>query len=187
MRQKTIFTILFLLIAFGIKAQTVKTIGGGIFTEGNGRYGALLEIEREKKFTEEFSLPCKLDISYFSSSDYNYWAVEIRQDFRRYFKSGLFCEQGVGLGILANYFNPDIYFYSDKYMSSLINDKKAKIGVQPLVTCGIGYNFSKDKNALNAIWIRPKIYWNLKIRGLHLPYCAVQIGFSHSLKGKSDK
>ena len=36
----------------------------------------------------------------------------------------------------------------------------------PSVTAGLGYNFSKNDEGADMIWIRPKIYWDLGFRGL---------------------
>jgi hypothetical protein len=54
----------------------------------------------------------------------------------------------------------------------------------PSVTAGLGYNLSKNRDGLDLLWIRPKVYWDLGFRGFHLPYVALQIGFSHTFKTK---
>ena len=54
----------------------------------------------------------------------------------------------------------------------------------PSVTAGAGYNFSKNDDGADLIWVRPKIYWDLGFRGLNLPYWALQIGFTHTFKTK---
>ena len=49
---------------------------------------------------------------------------------------------------------------------------------------GIGYNLSREKEGNDLIWLRPKVYWDLGFRGLHLPYSAVQLGYTHTFKTK---
>jgi hypothetical protein len=57
-------------------------------------------------------------------------------------------------------------------------------GFMPSVTAGLGYNFAKGQEGADILWVRPKIYWDLGFRGLHLPYAALQVGFTHTFKTK---
>ncbi len=166
------------------KAQSLLNAGIGYLGEGITSPGVVLEVEFEKRFTDDFSLPWRGDLGYQNTRDYHAFTVDIHKGFRKYWKSGFFAEQSLGAGIIVKSFKTDAYWYRDEFAYAIAHGNKMVWGFMPSVTLGAGYNFSKDSQASNLLWIRPKIYWDLGFRGLNLPYFALQAGFTHTFKIK---
>ena len=166
------------------KAQTRISAGAGYYGESVLNPGLVLEFEHEKFHTESFSLPLRADLGFYSTPDYQAISLDIHQGFRKYFDSGFFLEQSVGFGLISKSFKDANYWYTDKYLRSIAHGNKAILGLMPSVSAGVGYNFSKKEEGADLIWVRPKIFWDLGFRGFHLPYWALQIGFTHTFKTK---
>lgn len=163
-------------------AQTRVSAGAGYYGESVVNPGLVLEFELEKFHTESFSLPLRADLGFYSTPDYQAISLDIHQGFRKYFANGLFVEQSIGLGVIGKSYKTDSYWYYDKYMANVAHGGSTVWGFMPSVTGGLGYNFAKGQEGADILWIRPKIYWDLGFRGLHLPYAALQIGFTHTFK-----
>jgi hypothetical protein len=180
-------SLLILLALLGLQihaeAQTRLNAGIGYFGENLTNPGFVMEFEYEKMHTDDFSLPLRGDLGYHSTPDYHAFTIDIHKGFRKYFESGLFLEQSVGVGVITKSYKSD-YWYIDKYLIPIPHGNQAVLGFMPSVTAGAGYNFSKNDEGADLIWVRPKIYWDLGFRGLNLPYWALQIGFTHTFKTK---
>ncbi len=182
--RKLIFLILLIAgVASQSTAQNKLNLGVGYFGENGINPGALIEFEYEKFFTEDFSLPLRADFGYHVNSDFHAFTFDIHKGFRKYYKSGLMIEQSIGFGIIAKRFMSD-YFFMDKYAAVSVHGNKVNIGLMPSITSGIGYDFSSEKDHSAFLWIRPKVYLDLSYRALNLPYAALQIGFTKTLKTK---
>lgn len=180
-------TILIIAALAGIhlaaNGQTRLNAGFAYYGENLSHPGAVLEFEYEHFTAEGFSLPLRADLGFHVNPDYNAFTIDIHKGFRKYFKSGLFLEQSLGAGVIAKSYKTD-YWYVDDYTQVVAHGNKPVWGFMPSVTVGAGYNISKEKEGSDLLWIRPKFYWDLGIRGLHLPYWALQIGFTHTFKTK---
>jgi len=165
------------------EGQTRISAGAGYYGENVTHPGLVLEFEYEKFHAESFSLPLRADLGFHFNPDYTAMTLDLHKGLRKYFKSGIFFEQSVGVGIITKSFKTDYWFYDD-YANAIPHGNKPVLGFMPSVTAGLGYNFSKNDEGADMIWIRPKIYWDLGFRGLHLPYWALQIGFTHTFKTK---
>jgi hypothetical protein len=171
-------------IISGLQAQSLLNAGIGYLGEGITSPGVVLEIELEKRFAEDFSLPWRGDLGYHSTPDYHAFTIDLHKGFRKYWKSGLFVEQSLGAGIIAKSFKTDDYWFIDAYQNGIAHGNQLVWGFMPSVTMGAGYNLSKDNQESRLLWIRPKIYWDLGFRGLNLPYFALQAGYTHTFKTK---
>ena len=165
-------------------AQTRLNAGIGYFGENVSNPGFVLEFESEKFKTDDFSLPLRGDLAYYLNPDYHAFSLDLHKGFRKYFVSGLFVEQSIGVGIIAKSFKEDSYWYNDQYFNSIPHGNTTIWGFMPSLTLGAGYDLSKDKAGAQLIWVRPKIYWDLGFRGLHLPFAALQVGYTHTIKNK---
>ena len=183
--MKKIFLILFTIAGIQIHVLAQSRLNGGIgyFGEKLSHPGFVLEFEYENMHTEDFSLPVRGNLGYHSNPDYNAFTIDIHKGFRKYFVSGFIVEQSVGVGVIAKKYKGD-YWYNDQYFNSVPHGYTTVWGFMPSVTAGLGYNLSKEKEGVDLLWIRPKVYWDLGFRGLHLPYWALQIGFTHTFKIK---
>lgn len=178
--------ILLLIAAVGISlhihAQSLISAGIGYFGEKTVHPGVVLEFEYETFHSESFSLPLRIDLGYFSDPDYNLMFIDIHKGFRKYFTSGLFVEQSIGLGIASSFYTLESIYYVDDFQGVVRYRDGGNLGFTPSITLGAGYNLTRNQEAQNLIWIRPKIYWNFGVRGLNLPYAALQIGYTHTFK-----
>lgn len=176
-----IFTLTFIVNSY---AQANLNLGMGYTGDMSASNGLVLEFELEKYFTTDLSLPLRADLGFFKSTDYNSLFIEIHKGFRKYFNSGFFCEQSIGMGVISNFYTLESIWYSDKYASVVRYSDGANWGFTPSVTLGGGYNITHKKGLQNIVWVRPKMYWNFGVRGINLPYSAIQFGFTHTLKSK---
>lgn len=183
--MKKIILILIALAGIHIHtyAQTRLNAGIGYFGENLTNPGFVLEFEYEKFHTDDFSLPLRADLGYHSTPGYHALILDLQKGFRKYFGSGLFLEQSVGIGVIAKSFKTEMWF-TDDYAYSIPHGNHTVWGFMPSVSAGLGYKFSKNEDTSDLIWIRPKVYWDLGFRSLHLPYVALQIGYTHTFKTK---
>ena len=143
-----------------ISAQSNLNAGIGFIGGSNGQPGLVLEFEYEKMFSDNFSLPLRLDMGMISHRDYNSLVFDIHKGFREYFKSGFFVEQSLGIGLLSMSNKTGYDWYVDNFGHVKRYGDNAAWGLIPSVTLGAGYNLTAKKGTQNMIWIRPKIYWN---------------------------
>ena len=183
MKKIILIWVALVAIHFQTNAQTRISAGAGYYGENVTNPGLVLEFEYEKLHTGSFSLPLRADLGFHSTPDFNAMTIDIHKGFRKYFESGLFLEQSVGVGMIAKSFKTEMWFIDD-YGYSIAHGGNTVWGFLPSVSAGMGYNFSKKEEGADLIWIRPKVYWDLGYRGLHLPYWAIQIGFTHTFKTK---
>ena len=177
--KKLLLLILVILSAMSTYAQVKYNAGVGYHYGGKATQGMIVELEYEKFFASGFSLPLQAKLGSFWGPDYSTYSVELQKGFRKYHDSGLFAEQMFGLGVMATSYKTEMW-YIDRYDNVIAHGNKPAINLMPSVSLGLGYYFSSD----NFIWLRPKAYWKIGFRGLHLPYLALQAGFSHTFKTK---
>lgn len=163
-------------------AQKHLKLGVAYVADNISSPGLLIEGEYERFFSKSFSLPLRADLGFLLTPDYNAVTLEVFTGSRQYLPSGLFFEQSLGLGLMGSFYKLDELWYVDRYENVLIPYEGLNLGLMPSAALGLGYNLTQEKGTQNLIWIRPKVYWNLGVRGLNLPYSAIQIGFTHNLK-----
>ena len=182
--KKILFSIAIMAgISAHTNAQSLINAGIGYFGENGINPGVVLEFEHEKFHTDDFSLPLRADLGIYFKEDYQAFFLDIHKGFRKYFGSGFFIEQSIGVGLIGKSYNTN-YWYIDDYAYSVPHGNTTVLGFMPSVTFGIGYNLYREKEGNDLIWLRPKVYWDLGFRGLQLPYSAVQLGYTHTFKTK---
>ena len=159
-------------------AQTHLKAGLGYYGESVVNPGVVLEFEYEKHQSDNFSLPLRVDIGFHSTPDFNAFSIDLHKGFRKSFKSGLFIEQSIGIGMINKSFKNSNYFFSDEYFSVIAHGNMSVWGLMPSITFGAGYQLSES----GMLWVRPKIYWDLGYRGLYVPYTAILLGYTHTFK-----
>ena len=168
-----------------VKAQTHFNIGGGYFGQTVSYPGIVLEAEREQMFSENVSIPIRLDLGFYSHPRYhNGLFLDLNAGFRQYFKSGFFVEEGIGAGVLAYFLHSDEVFQVDD--SGLVSEasRANTVDFMPSITLGLGYNLTQDSGKQNLIWLRPKVYWQAPHKTLSTYNFALQVGFTHTIKTK---
>lgn len=180
MHYKPIHVLILLLgLSLGGFSQTNLKLGAGYYGEVLTRPGVVLEFEIEKTQTESFSLPLRANLGAFNWSEYTTVFLDIHKGFRKSFDSGLYLEQAIGFGLMATDYKNEELYYVDRLGNFMRPYPNFNLSIMPSVTLGAGYTFADGQN---AIWLRPKVYWNLGFRDLTLPYSAIQIGFTHTFK-----
>lgn len=166
-----------------LNAQSRLNIGAGYFGHTITHPGVVVELEYETYVSSTMSLPFRLDVGFYHHPrNRNALFLDVNYGFRRYFKSGLFIEQSIGIGILGSALNTDVFAVDDDgnvSEGSRLNEPQ----FMPSLTVGIGYNLTKNKeNTLNLIWLRPKISWEIPHKTTANFSPALQIGFTHQIK-----
>lgn len=180
--MKKILVLACVILSLGAFGQMNKNIGGGYFGHTLTHPGIVLEFELEKKITEKMSLPFRFDLGYYRHPrnhdglffDFNFGS-------RRYFENGLFIEQSIGIGFLETIMNEDVFEVDDNGTVTSVS-KFNEPDFMPSITLGLGYNMTKSKETLNALWIRPKIFWQVPHKSSAVFHPVVQFGFTHGLK-----
>lgn len=182
MKQLILISILLIAISSSTKAQREFKLGIGYFGDNVILPGALLQFEYEKYASESFSMPIQANLVYHAHPDFHSFMIDINKGFRKYFNNDYFIEQSLGIGVAAKNFHEQSYWYMDQREAVYIHGNKTVFGLMPSVTLGLGYDLSKAKDHSSLLWVRPKIFWDLGYRPLHLPNAALQIGYSLTLK-----
>jgi len=166
----------------GLDAQTNVNVGGGYFGQDITYPGLVLEAEMEYMFSEYASLPLRLDMG-FNVHPRNSTALflDLNAGFRRYFKSGLFLEESVGIGVIETFLHSDAVYSVDDSGNVSEDSRANPPEFMPSLTLGIGYNLTQGTGKQNLIWLRPKVYWQVPHKTLSTYNFALQIGFTHTI------
>jgi hypothetical protein len=177
--------ILGVTLFMGIKgsAQSKYNLGLGYFAESTISPGLVIELERERFHSDQLSIPIQLDLLGFLNKEYNALAVELKTGYRKYFNSGLFIEQNIGVGYQFTKYKSDMW-YIDKYAFSVPHGNTLIPWFAASTSVGLGYNLSHKEGTQHLIWLRPKLIWLPGFRGIELPYHAFQIGYTFNIKNK---
>ena len=109
--------------------------------------------------------------------------TEVLYGNRRYFKSGIFLEHALGLGIMFSFY-PEEVWHVDELGSITRVSNSANPDFSPSVTLGVGYNFGKEQGIDQLLWLRPRISWQLPYNNISHPHLALQIGYSQTIQSK---
>lgn len=169
----------------GLDAQTHLNIGGGYFGKHGTYPGLVLEAEVEHMFSEKASLPLRIDMGLFVQPRHSTGVfLDLNAGFRRYFKSGLFLEESVGIGVLETFLQSDAVYQVDD-AGNVSEDSRANPPVfMPSLTLGIGYNLTRGSGRQNLIWLRPKIYWEIPHWELSTYAFALQVGYTRTISSR---
>jgi hypothetical protein len=182
MNRIYILTLSLLLISGGTFAQTNYNIGGGYFGQTVTHAGIVLEGEMEKMYSENACIPIRLDLGFYvHPRNHSGLFLDLNAGFRRYFKSGLFLEESIGVGILGSFLHSDGVYEVDESGTVTEAPRSNPPDFMPSLTLGIGYNLTQGSEKQNLIWLRPKIYWQIPHKTTDTYNFAVQLGFTHSL------
>ena len=182
--MKRIYICILVLVGavMGASAQTRLNIGGGYFGKHASYPGFVLEAEREQMFSERASLPVRLDVGlYVHPRNHTGLFIDLNAGFRRYFKSGLFLEESVGIGILETFLQSDAVYSVDENGQVSEASRANPVDFMPSLTLGLGYNLTRASGKQNLIWLRPKVYWQVPHKTLSTYNFALQLGFTHTI------
>jgi len=182
MKKINITIIGIFLAMIGLDAQTNVNIGGGYFGKHGTYPGFVIETEVEHMYSDKASLPLRIDMGLFVQPRHSTGIfLDLNAGFRRYFKSGLFLEESVGIGVLETFLQSDAVYQVDE-SGNVSEDSRANPPVfMPSVSLGIGYNLTQGSGKQNLVWLRPKIYWELPHWELSTYAFALQVGYSRTI------
>ncbi len=182
MKKIYLFIIATCITSMGGFAQTNINIGGGYFGQTITHPGVVLEAELERMFSENASLPIRLDVGYFvHPRNHTGLFADLNAGFRRYYNSGLFLEEGVGIGVLQSFLHSDAVYQVDDSGNVSEASRANPVEIMPSITLGIGYNLTQGSGKQNLIWLRPKLYWQMPHKTLSTYNFAIQVGFTHTI------
>ena len=166
-------------------ANAQLNFGAGYFGQTVTHPGIVLEMEYETYKSSTMSLPFRVDLGFYSHPrNHMGLFLDINYGFRRYFDSGLFLEESIGIGVLGSALN-DAVFKVDENGIVSEGSKLNPPQLMPSLTLGIGYNLTnKNENSMNLIWLRPKISWQIPHKTTASFSPALQIGFTHRFNKK---
>ncbi len=184
--KKIYYTALILIgITSGALAQTNINMGGGYFGQTLSHTGIVLEAELEKMFSENASIPLRADLGFYVHPRNHYGLfLDLNAGFRRYYQSGIFLEESIGVGILQSFLHSDGVFKVDENGNVSEGSVANPIDFMPSLTLGIGYNLTQGAGKQNLIWLRPKIQWQVPHKTLSTFNFALQLGFTHTISSK---
>lgn len=169
----------------GLDAQTNFNIGGGYFGHTATYPGMVIEAEMEHMFSEQASLPLRLDMGFYVHPRHNTGVfLDLNAGFRRYFKSGLFLEESVGVGVLESFLHSDGVYKVDDAGNVAEDSRANPVQFMPSVTLGVGYNLSQGSGKQNLVWIRPKLFWQVPFKTVSAYNFALQVGFTHTIASR---
>jgi len=184
--MKTILAIsaCLLSLAAPVRAQqTLINAGGGYFGQTVTHPGLVLELEAERAFSEKATLPIRLDLGFYAHPRNHYGLfLDVNAGFRRYFNSGLFLEESIGVGVLETFLNSDGTFSVEDDGTVTEVSPANPPDLMPSLTVGLGYNLTQGSGKRNLIWIRPKIYWQFPHKTSSNYMMALQVGFTHTIR-----
>lgn len=185
MKKLTILVLSLFAISLGAGAQTHFNIGGGYFGQTLSYPGLVVEAEWELMYSGKASLPIRTDLGFYVHPRHSYGLfLDVNAGFRRYYNSGIFLEESIGVGILQSFLHSDGVYKVDD--SGVVSDASRVLPADfmPSLTLGIGYNLTHGSGRQNLIWLRPKIYWQLPHKTESSYNFALQIGFTHTIRSK---
>jgi len=144
--------------------------------------GMNIAIDIESAHSYAFSLTSRFETGFIISQDYNSLSLALSRGFIKYFESGLAIEQSIGIGAMANFYKVESIWYFDTYGNVIRYKDGANWGLMPVVSMGIGYDVTKNKEKRNIIWVKPSAYWNFGFGGINTPYFNLQLSYSFNLK-----
>jgi hypothetical protein len=157
-------------------------LSGGYFGEVITHPGIVAGIEKEHAFTSNISMLTRLDLGFYNHPR-NHAAVflDISRGSRRYLNNGIFFEQFLGIGTMAEYYNEDVW-HIDNNGNAVEVSRFGNFNFMPSVTLGTGYRFQSDRKKQQLLWLRPRIFWQLPFNNLALPHFALLAGYTFTIK-----
>lgn len=184
--KRIYITLVVLIIAtYSTQAQRNFNVGAGYFGHTLTYPGLVLEAEWESAFEGKAALPLRINLGFFNHKRNSTGIfADVNYGFRQYFKSGIFLEESIGVGALVSLLNNDATYQVTESGEVIEVSNFSTVDFMPSVSFGLGYKFSSEKIGANAVWLRPKVFWQLPHKSNSTYNAAVQVGFSHTISTK---
>jgi hypothetical protein len=160
-------------------AQLNTKIGVGYFGNMITYPGLVLEYELEQQHSQWASTPFRINLGFYHHPRYQDGIfADINYGFRRYYKSNLFLEEGIGIGLLQSRLNSDGVYKVDDFGNITESSRWNTMDFMPSLTLGIGYRWTNPSGKKITIWIREKIFWQYPHKNTSVYSPVTQVGVS---------
>lgn len=178
MKNVLIISIIFIFFSGNIYGQAANfKISGGYFGEMISHPGVSVAVEKEKVYAGKAGVSSYLELGYYHHPrNHDSWFIGINHGLKQYSGKSFFTEQYLGIGMIADYYNEDIWHIDDNGNAARVS-KFGNFNFMPSVILGAGYLKGRY-----SFWVRPRLFWQLPYNNLALPHLAVQAGFSFTFK-----
>jgi len=181
MKQISLFILLLGLgCVTSMAQQRIYQLKAGYRLEGVTNHGAFLGVQMQKETEHPVSFPLGLQISAFSRDSYKVIALEAREGWERKFPGGFTVGQYLGIGAGAHSFSPGSIWYYDNFGNVVGYRDKWYVGAMASLGAQLKYRITENV----GLQVNPVVYWDFLVRGLNLPYGAVQFGLTYQIKGR---
>jgi len=186
MKRLTCIIAIVVFTATGIDAQTKLNIGAGYFGHTLVHPGLIVEGEMEFGATDAASIPLRISVGSFVHNRNQYGIfLDAGIGFRQYFKSGIFLEENVGVGLIESLLHSDAVYQVDENGNISEGSRWMPLDLMPSLTLGLGYNLTQGSDMRNLVWMRPKIYWQSPHKNSSTFALALQLGYTHTISLKN--
>jgi hypothetical protein len=128
--------------------------------------GILIGTENYLATTSNFQIIAGLDLKFQQEKDqFSAIGINARIGQRYTTNFGLMLEAHLGIGIQQTFYTSKVYDLTKKPITES-NIKSNKMGINPNIAFGIGYDFSKKTNLPIVFYLRPSINWLLPDKNL---------------------
>lgn len=182
MKKFIILSLCLLTFGFTLKAQTKINLGAGYFGHTISHPGFVFEAEWEKSFSENASLPIRINLGGYKHNRYHTGLfLDVHAGFRQYHKSGFFLEESIGLGIFQAILNSDAVYEVDESGAVQEAGRWLPQDLSPSITLGLGYNLGQGSGKTKNIWLRPKLFWQYPHKTSSTYHLAIQAGYTATI------
>jgi hypothetical protein len=184
----TIIALLLLGLTISAAAQVQMNIGAGYFGHTLTHPGVVLEAEIAGTNSPGVSLFGRTDLGGYTHPRHDAGIfLDMSFGMRREFKSGLFLEESIGLGVLESFVNSDGVYSVDDSGAVSAASRRNPLDLMPSISLGIGYNLTRHSSQSLLIWVRPKIFWQFPDRSISTTYVPVlQVGVTRAISIERD-
>jgi len=176
--------LIFIIAAFSfltVQAQQHHSLAVGYFGETLTYPGIVLEYDYELVQSDKVSLVSRSDLGYYNHPrNHQAFFIDQHLGLRRNIGKHMFIENSLGIGVMFPLLNAPVYKVNEQGEVES-SSKTMNPDFMPSFSMGIGYDFNSSPQR-DAVWIRPKVFWQYPYNTLPLPHIAIQIGFTHTLK-----
>ena len=171
-----------------INGQSKINLGVGYLGHTLTHPGAIFYVEYEEMNTPIASLTGRIEIGYFSHPrNHDGLFVDVNIGYRRYFDSGLFLEQGIGIGALKTRINSDNVYKVDDSGKVESSNRWMPIDLMPSLNIGMGYDLQSFTSHPLSVWMRPKVFWQLPHKTSSTFHPVIECGLNYTLGQAEDE
>jgi hypothetical protein len=183
MKRKFLLLFLLALSSTFTFAQSNWQFGVGYFGHTITHPGVVFELSKEITHSEKAALVGGINLGFYNHPrQHTGLFLDLHLGYHRYFSSGFYFEQRIGLGVLQTILNgEDGVYIVDENNQVIETNGWNQPDFMPSVSLGIGWDITHQQEQQTLLWLRPKLFWQTPQKLASAYHLAVQIGMSRSL------